>query len=81
MPLGGGDHKVFGDGNVVQLRGDATSGSSDIWEMRDALVALIEERENLRAAVAAAADFAAFKTAVAALPRVIIITDAQVTVP
>ena len=81
MGLGGGDKKQYGDGNVVVLRNDATAGSADIWDLREIAVAFIEEREALRAAVAASADFAAFKLAVADLPRSIVIIDSLVNVP
>ena len=81
MPMGGGDPKVYGDGQVVQIRPESTRGNSDVWDLKDVIVGLLEERENLRDAVAAAADFAAFKTAVAALPRWVIVTDSLVNIP
>jgi hypothetical protein len=61
--MGGGDPKRLGDGLVVKLRPDATRGNADIWDTRDAVVALMEELDDLYALVAAAADFAAFKLA------------------
>jgi hypothetical protein len=67
MPIGGGDPKQIGDGLVVKLRPDAGRGSADIWDLRDIVVALIEERQELFATIAGAADFATFKTNAAAL--------------
>lgn len=81
MPVGGGDPKVLGDGQVVQIRPDYGRGNADIWDTKDVVVGLLEERENLRAAVAGAVDFAAFKVAVAALPRWVIVTDSLVNIP
>jgi hypothetical protein len=75
MPAGGGDPKVIGDGNVVKLRPEFTRGNCDVWDLRDVVVALMEEREGLRAALAGAADFPAFKVAVAALPRWVQVID------
>jgi hypothetical protein len=69
MPMGGGNPKVLGDGMQVVIRPETTRGNSDIWDVRDALVALIEERNDLRAAIAASALDAGFKAAVAALPE------------
>jgi hypothetical protein len=66
MPVGGGNPKLLGDGMVVKLRPDATRGGADLWDMRDALVALMEEFDNIYDELAAAADFAAFQTALAA---------------
>lgn len=81
MPMGGGNPKVVGDGQVVVLRPDATRGNADIWDMKDVVVALIEEREELRAAIAANMDYATFQTAVAALPRWVRIIDSQNDTP
>lgn len=75
MPAGGGDPKVIGDGQVVKIRPEFTRGNCDVWDMRDVLVALLEEREELRAAIAANMDYATFQTAVAALPRWVQIID------
>jgi hypothetical protein len=65
MPVGGGNPKQLGDGLVVKLRPDATRGGADLWDMRDALVALMEELDTIYAA-SQLADFAAFKAALAA---------------
>jgi hypothetical protein len=64
MPVGGGNPKQLGDGMVVKLRPDATRGNADLWDMRDALVALMEELDGVYAA-SQLADFAAFKAALA----------------
>jgi len=64
MPVGGGDPKRLGDGLVVKLRPDATRGNADIWDMRDAVVALMEELDKIFAA-SQLLDFAAFKAALA----------------
>jgi hypothetical protein len=45
--------------------------------MKDVIVAFIEERENLRAALAGAVAYADFQAAVAALPRWVKIIDSQ----
>jgi hypothetical protein len=66
MPVGGGNPKVLGDGMVVKLRPDATRGGADLWDMRDAIVALMEELDKIYDELAGAADFAAFQTALAA---------------
>jgi hypothetical protein len=81
MPAGGGDPKVLGDGQVVSIRPEFGRGNSDIWDMKDVLVALLEEREDFRTMVAGAADFAAFKTGVGALDRWVIVTDSLVNIP
>lgn len=81
MPMGGGDPKVLGDGQQVKLRPETTRGNSDIWDVRDAVVAFIEEREELRAALAGAATFADFKVAVALLPRRVAVIDSLVNTP
>lgn len=81
MPMGGGNPKVVGDGQVVVLRPDATRGNADIWDMKDVVVALIEEREDIRAALAGAALYADFQAAVAALPRWVKIIDSQNDTP
>lgn len=65
MPVGGGNPKKLGDGMVVKLRPDATRGNADLWDMRDALVALMEELDDIYAA-SQLLDFAAFKLALAA---------------
>lgn len=64
MPVGGGNPKQLGDGMVVKLRPDATRGGADLWDMRDAVVALMEELDGVYAA-SQLADFAAFKVAMA----------------
>lgn len=64
MPVGGGNPKKLGDGMVVKLRPDATRGGADLWDMRDALVALMEELDAIYAA-SQLLDFDAFKTALA----------------
>lgn len=77
MPVGGGDPKQIGDGQIVKIRPDFGRGNADVWDVRDITVALIEERQELLAALAGAVDFAAFKTAAAALTaRLQIIDDA-----
>jgi hypothetical protein len=65
MPVGGGNPKQLGDGMVVKLRPDATRGGADLWDMRDAVVALMEELDTIYAA-SQLLDFAAFKVALAA---------------
>jgi hypothetical protein len=75
MPVGGGDPKVIGDGNVVKIRPEFTRGNCDVWDLRDVVVALLEEREDLRTALAGAATYADFQIAVAALPRWVQIID------
>lgn len=75
MPAGGGDPKVIGDGQTVFLRPEFSRGNSDLWDMKDVVVALLEERDEFRAAVAGAVDFAAFKAAVAALPKRVVLLD------
>jgi hypothetical protein len=75
MPTGGGDPKIIGDGQVVVLRPETTRGNSDIWDMKDIVVALIEERENFRAALAGAGNYGLFQAAVAALPRWVKVID------
>ena len=64
MPMGGGDPKRLGDGLVVKVRPDATRGNADIWDTRDAIVALLEELDNIYAATQLA-DFATMKAALA----------------
>lgn len=64
MPMGGGDPKRLGDGLVVKVRPDATRGGADLWDMRDAVVALMEELDNIYAATQLA-DFATMKAALA----------------
>lgn len=75
MPVGGGDPKLIGDGQVVKIRPDAGRGNADVWDIRDITVALIEERQELFAAIAASADFATFKTNAAALTPKLEIID------
>ena len=77
MPAGGGDPKQIGDGTVVKIRPDYSRGGADLWDARDVLVAQIEERQELLAALAGAGDFAAFQTAAALLePKVVLIDQA-----
>lgn len=76
MPAGGGDPKQIGDGQVVKIRPELGRGNSDVWDLRDITIALIEERQELFAAIAAAADHAAFKTAAALLTPKLEIIDA-----
>ena len=64
MPMGGGDPKRLGDGLVVKVRPDATRGSADVWDLRDAIVALMEELDDVYAATQLA-DFNAMKAALA----------------
>ena len=64
MPMGGGDPKRLGDGLVVKIRPDATRGGADLWDTRDAIVALMEELDVIYAATQLA-DFAAMKAALA----------------
>jgi hypothetical protein len=75
MPAGGGDPKRIGDGTTVKIRPNFSRGNIDIWDLRDIVVALIEERQELFAEIAAAADFAAFKTAAAGLTAKIELID------
>ena len=77
MPVGGGDPKQIGDGLVVKIRPETGRGNSDVWDIRDITVALIEERQELLAALAGAATFADFKTAAAALTARLEIIDAR----
>lgn len=81
MPTGGGDPKVLGDGQVVVMRPETTRGNSDIWDMRDIVVALIEEREDLRTALANSVLYTDFQTAVAALPRWVKVIDSLNNTP
>jgi len=64
MPVGGGDPKRFGDGIVVKVRPDFSRGGADLWDVRDAVVALMEELDGIYAATQLA-DFAAMKAALA----------------
>lgn len=75
MPAGGGDPKKIGDGQTVKIRPDYSRGGADLWDARDVLVAQIEERQELLAALAGAADFASFKSAAAALEAKIVLID------
>lgn len=63
-PMGGGDPKRLGDGLVVKVRPDATRGGADLWDTRDAIVALMEELDAIYAATQLA-DFATMKAALA----------------
>jgi hypothetical protein len=75
MPIGGGDHKHVGDGAIVFIRPDATLGNTDIWDLRDAIAAFVEMHNGVKGALAGAADFAAFKAAVALLPNLVQFID------
>jgi hypothetical protein len=75
MPAGGGDPKVIGDGQTVVIRPEFSRGGSDLWDMKDIVVALLEEREEFRAAVAASVDYATLKAGIAALPRRVVLLD------
>lgn len=81
MPAGGGDPKIIGDGQIVKLRPEFTRGNCDVWDLRDVVVALLEEREDLRAAIANNATYADFQTAVAGLPRWVHIIDSLNNLP
>ena len=79
MPVGGGDPKQIGDGLVVKIRPDFGRGNADVWDIRDITVALIEERQELLAALAAAGTYGDFQTAAAALvPKLEIIDSVGV---
>jgi hypothetical protein len=75
MPAGGGNPKQIGDGTLVKIRPDYSRGGADLWDARDVLVAQIEERQELFAALAAAGDFATFKTNMAALEAKVVLID------
>jgi hypothetical protein len=75
MPIGGGDPKQIGDGLVVKIRPDAGRGNADVWDLRDIVVALIEERQELFAIIASEATYADFQTAAAALTAKIELID------
>lgn len=75
MPVGGGDPKLIGDGQVVKIRPDFGRGNADVWDIRDIAVALIEERQEWVAALAAAGTYGDFQTAVAALTPKLQIID------
>lgn len=47
MPLGGGSPKQLYDGMVVIVRPDFSRGNADLWETRDAVVALMEELDKV----------------------------------
>jgi len=66
MPAGGGDPKRLGDGTVVKIRPEFSRGFSSLQDTRDVCVALMEELDTVYSALAGAADFAAFQTALAA---------------
>lgn len=80
MPAGGGDPKQIGDGQTIKIRPEFSRGGSDIWDTRDIVVALIEERQELFAALAGAANFAAFQTAAAALRPKLELLDSRASV-
>jgi hypothetical protein len=73
--VAGGDHKTLGDGRIVVIRPETTLGNSDIWDMRDVVTAIIEMQNGVKGALAGAATFADFKTAVAALPNLVEFRD------
>lgn len=75
MPAGGGDPKRIGDGTTVKIRPNFSRGNIDIWDLRDIVVALIEERQEILAALAGAAVFADFQTAAALLTAKIELID------
>ena len=75
MPIGGGDPKQIGDGLVVKIRPDAGRGNADVWDLRDIVVALIEERQELFAIIASEANYADFQTAAALLTPQIELID------
>ena len=54
------DPKKLGDDLVVKIRPDFSRGFADLWEVRDALVAVCQELDRTNAA------FIALKAAVAA---------------
>jgi len=81
MPAGGGYPKIIGDGQIVKLRPEFTRGNCDVWDLRDVVVALLEERENLRQAIIDAADFPALQAAIPALPRWVQIIDSLNNLP
>ena len=63
MPIGGGDPKKLRDGLVVKVRPDYSRGGADLWDTRDAVVALCEELDKIyAAAVAHPAVYADFVT-------------------
>lgn len=75
MPAGGGDPKRIGDGTTVKIRPNFGRGNIDIWDIRDIVVALIEERQELFAIIASEATHADFKTAAALLTAKIELID------
>jgi hypothetical protein len=72
--MGGGDPKRFGDGLVVKVRPDATRGGADLWDVRDAIVAIMEELDVIYAATQLA-DFATMKAALTAGRTHIVLAD------
>lgn len=58
--------KVLGDDQVVTIKGNYSEGLGDMQVTRDAVVAMAQEVQDLYAITAAAADFPAFKIAMAA---------------
>lgn len=76
MPIGGGDPKRLGDGVVVKVRPDFGRGFADLWDTRDAIVALCEELDKIYAA-SQLADFDAFKAALAGGRTSIKLVDGQ----
>jgi hypothetical protein len=75
MPAGGGDPKRIGDGTTVKIRPNFSRGNIDIWDLRDIVVALIEERQELFAIIASEANYADFQTAAALLTAKIELID------
>ena len=74
MPAGGGDPKRFGDGLVVKVRPDFSRGGADLWDVRDVVVAIMEELDNIYAGTQAA-DFATMKSDLAAGRTHIVLAD------
>lgn len=58
--------KVLGDAQVVTIKTNYSEGLGDMMITRDAIVAVCQEVDDLYTMVAAAADFAALQTAMAA---------------
>ena len=65
MPVGGGNPKNLGDGMVVKLRPEYSRGNTDIWDTRDAIVALMDEFDRIYAALATSATYGDLQTALA----------------
>lgn len=67
MPIGGGSPKRIGDGMVVYIRPDAGKGNADVWDVYDAVIALMEEIDKIYAALNAnPANYGDFATALGA---------------